>query len=59
MESQPEYPFPNFVSGAREVQFDYSASCCDPQVIIIATDVDGNLGTCFIDNGDLDTSQGE
>ena len=59
MKSQPDGNFPNFASGVTAVTFGYTASCCDPEVIIIVTDIDANVGTCYVNNGEMDNSQGE
>lgn len=59
MESQPEFNFPNFASGDTEVTLPYSASCCKPGVVIVVTDIDNNFATCEVNNGELESSQGE
>ncbi|KAG0715875.1 von Willebrand factor A domain-containing protein 7 [Chionoecetes opilio] len=55
--SVPDYNFPNFASGLPEVSLRYSASCCNPEVTIVATDIDGNKGICDINIGEPDISQ--
>lgn len=58
VESQPDANFPNFASGQTEVTLPYSASCCEPGVTIVVTDIDNNFATCEIYNGELGSSQG-
>ncbi|XP_045122462.1 von Willebrand factor A domain-containing protein 7-like isoform X2 [Portunus trituberculatus] len=58
VESQPEANFPNFASGDREVTLPYSASCCNPGVTIVVTDIDNNFVTCEVNNGELESSGG-
>ncbi|XP_069169792.1 von Willebrand factor A domain-containing protein 7 [Procambarus clarkii] len=45
------YP-PVFSKGDTNVQWTYSASCCDPTLSVSVYDVAGNVGVCSVDNTD-------